>query len=81
MGSKAVAIEREISCLWQDILELSEIKPEDSFFDIGGNSLLMLDMLTRLGERLGADIDMGLLFEDSSLRGFAHLIEANLAGA
>lgn len=43
--------EGELIQLWQDILSMQDIGPDDSFFEIGGNSALVLQLFTRLQDR------------------------------
>jgi amino acid adenylation domain-containing protein len=46
-------LERTIARIWRDILELEDVGVTDSFFDLGGHSLLMLRAHTRLRGLLG----------------------------
>ena len=43
--------ESELIRLWQDVLSMQDIGPDDSFFEIGGNSALVLQLFTRLQDR------------------------------
>lgn len=47
-------LEADMLQIWLDLFQLSEVSVEDSFFDLGGTSL----MLIRLQARLAADLDV-----------------------
>ena len=39
-----------LSAIWADVLGMSRVNPDDNFFDIGGNSILAMAMITRAHE-------------------------------
>lgn len=41
-------VERQIVVIWQDLLDLETVGTRDNFFDLGGNSLLIIQMNARL---------------------------------
>jgi acyl carrier protein len=45
------------------VLNLDAVAPDDDFFELGGNSLIVASAVARLGERLGIDLPMRALFE------------------
>ncbi|MFC5220500.1 amino acid adenylation domain-containing protein [Streptomyces coerulescens] len=51
-----------VAGLWSEILGVDNVGPDDSFFELGGNSLLGIRVMNRLGERLGRDLDAHGLF-------------------
>ncbi|MEI2429486.1 non-ribosomal peptide synthase/polyketide synthase [Lysobacter yananisis] len=53
----ASAAERAIAETWQELLELPQVGRDDSFFELGGNSILLIRMLGRLRER---DLDFSV---------------------
>ncbi|WP_369217830.1 non-ribosomal peptide synthetase, partial [Streptomyces flavofungini] len=63
-GRKPRTAAEELLCeLFADILGLPEVGVDDSFFDLGGNSLLAIRLVSRLRSALGAEIDMRAVFE------------------
>ena len=54
-------IEREICRIFEDILGLSDVSAEDSFFDLGGHSMLAVVLSSRLRESLGAEVRVGTI--------------------
>ena len=73
----ATQIEARVEAVWKEMLNVEGIAPDQSFFEAGGDSLLMIDMLFRLNSELGVEIDPGFLFEDPTLHGFSALIAAS----
>jgi amino acid adenylation domain-containing protein len=56
-------IERTITAIWQDVLQLEKIGVNDNFFDLGGHSLRMARVHSRLREALRKDLSMVELFK------------------
>jgi mycobactin peptide synthetase MbtE len=40
----------QLSAIWADVLGAETVEPHDNFFDVGGDSLLALEMATRARE-------------------------------
>ncbi|HEX6293450.1 MAG TPA: phosphopantetheine-binding protein, partial [Herpetosiphonaceae bacterium] len=55
-------IERAVAQVWQDVLGLDKVGLYDNFFDLGGHSLLMVQIHSKLRNALGTDISMVDLF-------------------
>ena len=68
------AIERTISEVWSEVLGLERVGIHDNFFDLGGNSLLMMQVRNRLRDRLNADLSIVNLFSHPTVHGFAGLV-------
>ncbi|MGH2615286.1 MAG: phosphopantetheine-binding protein [Thermomicrobiales bacterium] len=59
---------------WADILHVETVAPDDDFFEIGGNSLIVAFAVARLGERLGLELPLRSLFEAPTPIEMAELI-------
>jgi amino acid adenylation domain-containing protein len=55
--------EKVLSDLFAQILGLPEVGVHDDFFDLGGHSLLVIRLLSRIRSVLGADLSITALFE------------------
>jgi acyl carrier protein len=55
--------ERAIADIWQDVLRIDAVGRDDNFFEIGGNSLLLVQVNSRLIEHFGKDIQITTLFQ------------------
>ena len=69
-------IQEVIGSIWKKMLNLDEVSDHQTFFDLGGDSLSMIDMLLDVSKNLGIEVDPSLLFQDASLSGFSALVEA-----
>ncbi|KAI4121611.1 MAG: hypothetical protein LQ347_006797 [Umbilicaria vellea] len=71
--------ERLVAQLWGSLIpdcNARAIGPDDSFFDLGGHSILAQQMLFTLKRKLnGVQISMASLFRDPTLKGFAAEID------
>jgi amino acid adenylation domain-containing protein len=80
------AIERVVLGVWQDVLQISEVGIHDSFFDVGGHSLLLLRVQVKLTEVLGKEISIIDLFRFPTVYELARYLgprsdgEVSLAG-
>src|SRR5262249_29161779 len=52
------------------------IDATDDFFDLGGNSLLAMQVIVRVRRRFSIDIPIRALFENPTLTGFSKTVEA-----
>jgi amino acid adenylation domain-containing protein len=62
------SLERTIAAAWQAVLAADSIGIDDNFFDIGGDSLRMAQLHSRLRELLGRELTLLELFEYPSIR-------------
>lgn len=60
--------------LWTELLELERVEPDDSFFLIGGDSLAVVEMLSRVEEDTGIDVDVVDFLENQTPRSLACLL-------
>src|SRR5205807_8001891 len=65
------ATETAIAKIWQSLLAVENIQPDDNFFALGGNSLLAAQMISRLCRHLRTEIPIRLAFESPTLRDLA----------
>ena len=64
-------LEREAAALWCEVLSLSSIPDGANFFELGGNSLLLLGVFIRIEERWGLYVEVDDVLNDPTIRGFA----------
>jgi len=56
-------VEQTIANIWQDRLDLEKVGIHDNFFDLGGHSLLLIQVHSQLQKLLNRDISITDLFE------------------
>jgi acyl carrier protein len=68
--------ERAVAELWQLLLRVDRIGVHDSFLDLGGDSLLATQLVTRVRERFGVKVSLPELFELPTPAALAARIDA-----
>jgi long-subunit acyl-CoA synthetase (AMP-forming) len=64
-----------IKHIWQDVLRIPRVFNEDNFFDLGGNSLLAIQVIRKINEKIDGTITIQKLFESKNLGSFIDYIE------
>jgi hypothetical protein len=73
-------LERTLAAIWRDQLGLPRVGIHDSFFDLGGHSLLLVATHRKLCAELGRTIPLVLLFEHPTIASLAGRLETAGAG-
>lgn len=71
----ASPIGKKIIQAMDEVLGLQEVGLEDNFFDLGGQSLMATQLMSRIRERLGIDLPLRLIFESPTPASLAQKIE------
>ncbi|MDJ0836974.1 MAG: amino acid adenylation domain-containing protein [Acidobacteriota bacterium] len=69
-------IEKTLAAVWQECLGISEIGIHDNFFDLGGDSLLATQIVSRVRRSLEINLSLAGLFDEPTILGVAEMIEA-----
>lgn len=83
-GSTPTALQAQLSSLWDELLGLTggEWSVDDSFFDLGGHSILLSTLLLRVREQFGRSFALSRFIEKPTIRTLATLMEdGELCGA
>ncbi|KAL5323930.1 hypothetical protein ACEPPN_008472 [Leptodophora sp. 'Broadleaf-Isolate-01'] len=71
--------EKEVASIWGSLIPTVDertISPDDSFFDIGGHSILAQQMLFKVNRKwAGIKINMSVIFQNPTLKTFSAQIE------
>jgi aspartate racemase len=70
-GSAANEFEAQISDVWKRVLRVERVGLDDNFFDLGGDSLLLLAVHSNLQKTLQIEIPITDLFEFTTVRTLA----------
>ncbi len=71
------ALERQISQIWQSVLKTTDIGIQESFFDLGGNSLSLMQVLGHLQNQIDPTLTAVTLFQHPTIASLAtHLSDA-----
>ncbi|RMJ12310.1 hypothetical protein CDV36_008044 [Fusarium kuroshium] len=75
--------EKTLATQWSTLipgLNAKTIRPESNFFDYGEHSLLAQQLLLNIRKSLGADITIGVLYANPSLRGLGSQVDCLRSG-
>ncbi|MEG8247238.1 non-ribosomal peptide synthetase [Pseudomonas paracarnis] len=64
-------LQQRIAAIWCEQLQLAQVAGDDHFFLLGGNSITATQVVARLRESLGLELNLRLLFEAPTLAAFA----------
>jgi amino acid adenylation domain-containing protein len=71
-------IEELLTRIWAEVLRVERVGVGDDFFALGGHSLLVTRMVSRVRESFGVELPVRTLFEAPTIRELAGHIEAAL---
>jgi acyl transferase domain-containing protein/thioesterase domain-containing protein/acyl carrier protein len=72
-GAPRDKVEQVLIGWWNELLGTNQISVDDDFFDLGGHSLIAVQLFSKIRKTYGLDLDLSLLFE---ARTVARLAEA-----
>lgn len=68
--------ERAIAELWRDVIVVDQVGIDDDFLDLGGDSLVAVQLVGRIASRFKTDVSVAQLFESRTVRTLAASIES-----
>jgi aryl carrier-like protein len=78
MGAEFVAprtpIEEALASIWCAVLNVKRVGIHDNFFDLGGDSILATQALTRITQSYATEINLFELFENPTIAGLAETV-------
>ena len=75
VSAEMTPTEKVVAKIWEQDLSVTGLEPSSDFFELGGDSLQMLNMLFHVKGMLGVELPPGALFENSSLRAFSVVVD------
>jgi acyl carrier protein len=66
--------EKAIAAIWQEVLRLREIGVKDNFFQLGGDSLLATQLMSRLRTTFQIDLPLRYFFEYPTIETMAKAV-------
>ncbi|HYP28245.1 MAG TPA: amino acid adenylation domain-containing protein [Blastocatellia bacterium] len=67
--------EEALAEIWREVLGAERVSVDESFFELGGHSLLATQVLSRMRDALKVELPLRSLFESTTIRGLARLVE------
>ena len=68
-------LENRILAIWSKVLDTDNISLDDAFFDLGGHSLLMVQVRSQLKSELGIEVSGVDLFRYPTIRSLAEFLD------
>ena len=72
------SLEERLARIWVELLKLERVGIHDDFFELGGDSLLATQFISRVFQRLKIEFPVRMLFENPTIAEFGMLIEETL---
>jgi amino acid adenylation domain-containing protein len=73
-------LEAELAAVWEELLE-REVGPDESFFEVGGHSLLAIRLVARIRSEFGVKLTLKALIEAPTVGALAARIESTRGSA
>ncbi|BDA68746.1 non-ribosomal peptide synthetase [Calothrix sp. PCC 7716] len=67
-------MERAIAKVWQEVLRLEKVGVNDNFFDLGGHSLLMVQVNSKLKDVMNCNISIVEMFQNPTINSLAQYL-------
>lgn len=64
--------------IWAEVLNLPDVGPEDDLFDLGGHSLTVIQIASRIRDALGVELDFDVFFDVPTPAGIAAAVRERL---
>ena len=74
----ASKMEQILVRIWQDVLGIDQIGVQDSFFELGGDSLIAAQIISRIREKSDSDLSIRKIFELPTIKGLADYLDRKL---
>jgi len=75
------AMEELLAGIWAEVLGLERVGVTESFFDLGGHSILATQVIARVRRTLGMEVPLQALFETPTVEVLARTMEERLVEA
>ncbi|TCP54480.1 acyl transferase domain-containing protein [Tumebacillus sp. BK434] len=73
-------LETTIAGFWAELFGVQQPSVQADFFDLGGNSLVAIQLVTRMRKQFGMDFPINTIFESPTIEALAQMVESNQLG-
>ncbi|HEY0632080.1 MAG TPA: non-ribosomal peptide synthetase [Thermoleophilaceae bacterium] len=67
--------ETRLTAIWESVLGIAPLRPDDNFFDIGGTSLAALRLLAAIHTHMDVDLPLSILLDAPTIEQMANVID------
>jgi non-ribosomal peptide synthetase component F len=72
------SIETKLASIWSEVLSVQQVAPNDNLFDLGGHSLLITRIISRIRNFFQIDVPIHAFFETPTVAAIAARIQSEL---
>ena len=73
-------LQREISDIWEEILNIEKVSINDNFYDLGGQSILMIRMIAKIEKKLKVKISYSEFINNCTIEKLSEVIKTKNKG-
>jgi nonribosomal peptide synthetase DhbF len=74
----ATVVEKELARVWAEVLGVPGVGLNDNLFDLGGHSLLVTRIISRIRKAFDVEVPIHAFFETPTLGAIAGIVEQEL---
>ena len=71
-------LERQLIQIWEAVLGVQPVQPDDNFFEIGGHSLLSIQLFVRIEQAIGRSLPPTSIFQAPTVKSIAALLRQSV---
>jgi acyl transferase domain-containing protein len=79
LAEPATDVERVVAAVWEEVLGVTPVGIQDDFYELGGTSLMMTSIVSRLEESFPVAVPLRQVFASATVAELSQLIETLLA--
>ncbi|MBW8687184.1 non-ribosomal peptide synthetase [Chitinophaga rhizophila] len=68
------ADETQLTAIWQEVLQLDKIGINETFFELGGNSLMIGQIINRMYRQMGKGVSFRLFYQNPTIASLARVL-------
>lgn len=72
---KLSGMEQKVACIWEFVLNRTVVHGDESFFELGGNSLKAAEVRMRVLKEFQVDLSFEVLYQNQTIKTLARIIE------
>jgi hypothetical protein len=80
-SSQAGATAGEVAALIEEVLGIGQMAPDENFFEVGGNSILALTLISQIEQRWATELSLIDVIQNATPELLAGLIAKDAPGA
>jgi acyl carrier protein/serine acetyltransferase len=74
-------LEQRLVEIWENVLRIHPISLEDNFFDLGGHSLMAIQLFSEIRKQTGCNLPLAALFQTPTIKQLAEIIRKEGEGS